>query len=124
MENIQLYYPSLNPDITPQIAISLLHWDKIIRIFPKEKLDSRVYQSSINSDLEPEGILGSEQLEYEDIEKCITLFDRIVSISSSSSSKQLASELLIQPFNNKSRYLYFIFRGKSNADRNYSGIFM
>jgi len=116
MSHEQLYYPNLTPRITTKLAISFLHWDRVMRIFPKE--GTAVFRPSygIVSDLEREDILVSEPLEYDDIEKATTWFDRLISIlEDQKSPRQSAAKSLVRPLPRlRKRTDYYIYRGKAN----------
>jgi hypothetical protein len=111
----QLYYPNIVPEITPRFALSLLHWDKVVRIFPKHQVESGKYQPSSISALEYEGLLESEQLDETDKDKCWEWFEKIVtSVNAPMGPGKLEAEMLVKECHIKGRNNYFIFRGKSN----------
>ena len=105
----QLYYPNIVPDVTPEFALSLLHWDKVVRIFPKQSLKSGIYQPSLISALEYEGFLESEQLDETDKDKCWKWFDKIVaSAGGPMGPRKLEAELLVKQCHIGGQNNYFI----------------
>lgn len=116
MSHEQLYYPNLTPRITAKLAISFLHWDRVMRIFPKEGTAKFPPRYGIISDIEKEGILVSEPLEYGDIEKATTWFERLIAIvESQKSPQQSVAKSLVSPLSRLwKRNDYYIYRGKAN----------
>lgn len=117
MEHEQLYYPNLTPDLSAEFAISLLHWDRVMRIFPKE--GSAVFRPSagIVHELEQRDLLVCEPLEDPDISEAMRTFDRLMNVITESSDK--CSRILanwIKPLTSLGRSAgrYRIYRGKAN----------
>ncbi|MFZ2634223.1 MAG: hypothetical protein WA081_17555 [Desulfosalsimonadaceae bacterium] len=112
----QLYYPNLQPKIDAKLAISFLHWDRVMRIYPVKGSAKFRPSSGIINELEKEKILVSEPLDYEDIQHASKYFDRIVSIVNGPlSEKSMDLERLIRPrpkILNKNSY--YIYEGKAD----------
>lgn len=121
MSNVQLYYPNISPEITSKFAVSLLHWDKVVRIFPKTVLDAAPFQSSLVGMLEAEGLLDSQQLNDDDISSTLDWFDKVISAYRDDvlCERKIVAETLVSPYNIKSRDNYYLFRGKTNIELSY-----
>lgn len=116
MTHDHLYYPNLTPRITAKLGISLLHWDRVVRIFPQEGSSLFRPSTGIIRDLESEGLIVNEQLEYDDIQKATILFDRIVRLAEGERSlSQAVAQSLIEPIPKLWKKVdYCIYRGKAN----------
>lgn len=78
----QLYYPNLNPKITSKLAISLLHWDKLVRIYPADAQDIYLPEDGILHDLVVEGILDYVEADADDIDKATLWLEHLIRIAS------------------------------------------
>ena len=116
MSHEQLYYPNITPTINAKLAVSLLHWDRVMRIFPKEGTAHFRPSHGILRDLEAEGILVGEPLEYEDIDKATSHFERLVAITDGRRGPQRsAAQSLVSPLSRlRKTSNYYIYRGKAN----------
>ncbi|MFC1982527.1 hypothetical protein ACFLV5_01895 [Chloroflexota bacterium] len=114
MGHAQLYYPNINPSITAKLAISLLHWDKVVRIFPGDYIDEMLPRHGIIKTLEDEGILTYEAAGYEDVNDATKFFEELVSISEDEHNpQQSAAKTLVRPLSGQSkRGDYYLYEGK------------
>lgn len=112
----QLYYPNITPRMTAKLAISFLHWDRVVRIFPKEGTAEFRPSRGVIKDLEEEGILVNETLDFNDIEKATTWFERLIAIvEGPTSAQQSAAKSLVRPIPKLWEISdYYIYKGKAN----------
>jgi len=80
MAHDQLYFPHLVPRLTKKLAISFLHWDSVLRIFPKRDTADFGTRLDIIKELEDAKILICENLERGDIEQATCFFDKLMGI--------------------------------------------
>lgn len=116
MPNDQLYYPNLEPKLNAKLAISFLHWDRVLRIFPRKGTANFRRSNGIINDLEKEKILVSRPLENYEIDQASQWLDRMISIVEGPlSEEKVALETLIRPrpkvFGKSD---YFIYKGKTD----------
>jgi hypothetical protein len=116
MPNDQLYYPNLEPKLNAKLAISFLHWDRVLRIFPRKGTANFRQSNGIINDLEKEKILVSRPLENYEIDQASQWLDRMISIVEGPlSEEKVALETLIRP---KPKVFgksdYFIYKGKTD----------
>ena len=116
MSNDQLYYPNLEPELNAKLAISFLHWDRVLRIFPR-KGTARLRQSTgIIKDLEKEKILVSKPLDNWEIDQASSWLDKMISIVEGPlCEEKIALETLVRPRPKVfGRSDYFIYKGKTD----------
>ena len=118
MAHNQLYFPHLVPHLTKKLAISFLHWDSVLRIFPKRDTADFGTRDDIIKELEDAKILICENLEYHDIEQATSFFDKLMGIVKDDNEfKRTTAKTLVQPL---SKFLpkpgYYIYEGKANHD--------
>lgn len=116
MSKDQMYYPNLEPDLSPKLAISFLHWDRVLRIFPRKGTASLKPSDGIIKDLEDEQILVTTPLDNWEIDQASRLLDRMISIVEGPlCEEKVAIETLIRPrpkvFGGSD---YFIYKGKTD----------
>jgi hypothetical protein len=112
----QLYYPNIEPKLNSKMAMSFLHWDRVLRIFPKKGSTKFNPINGIVKVLEDERILVSIPLEDNDIDKASTILDKIISkIKGPLSQDKIEFETLIRPVPyNLGKKGYFIYEGKTD----------
>jgi hypothetical protein len=117
MGHEQLYYPNLTPELSAEFAISLLHWDRVMRIFPKEGTTFFRPSTGIVHELEQRGLLVCEPLEDPDISETMHTFDKLMNVVTDRSDER--SRILtnwIKPLTSLEKLAgrYRIYRGKAN----------
>lgn len=116
MKHDQLYFPHLVPRLTNKLAISFLHWDSVLRIFPKKDTADFGTRLGIVKELEDAKILICENLQSVDIDQATCLFDRLMGIVEGHNNlNQRTANTLVRPLR---RFLhnseYYIYEGKAN----------
>ena len=117
MEHELLYYPNLTPELSAEFAIGLLHWDRVMRIFPREGTAVFRPSTGIMHELEQRELLVCQPLENPDISRAMRTFDklmRVVPDKNNEHSRTLAN--WIKPLTSPGRLEgeYPIYRGKAN----------
>jgi hypothetical protein len=116
MTHDQLYYPNITPQLTSELSISLLHWDRVMRIFPQKGTADLSASTKIMNELEKEEILVNEYLKYEDIVGAVEWFVKLMSIVKDPKNPQYrTAKSLVSPLRSPGSK-YFIYRGKVNHD--------
>ncbi len=116
MPNEQLYYPKLKPKLNAKLAISFLHWDRVLRIFPRKGTADLKKSDGIIRDLEKEKILVSQPLDNYEIDQASQWLDRMIrTVEGPLSEEKIALETLIRPIPKVfGRSDYFIYKGKTD----------
>ena len=116
MPNDQLYYPNLEPKLNAKLAISFLHWDRVLRIFPRQGTADFKQPNGIIRDLEKEKILVSQPLDNYEIDQASRWLDRMIrTVEGPLSEEKIALETLIRPRPKVfGRSDYFIYKGKTD----------
>jgi len=112
----QLYYPNIEPQLNAKLAISFLHWDRVLRIFPRKGTANLRPSQGIIKDLETENILVSKPLDNDEIDQASRLLDKMISIVEGPlNEEKISLETLIRPRPKLfGRGDYFIYKGKTD----------